>query len=86
MVRQAVADLVFRGDALADLADVLLRDVLGLTEGVVVCDWDTDFLDVAVVQILDVVLWDDEPVFVVETDTELLSDTDILDDPDSLAL
>ena len=38
MVRQAVADLVFRGDALADLADVLLRDVLGLTEGVVVCD------------------------------------------------
>lgn len=38
VVTQALADLVFSGDALADLADVLLRDVLGLTEGVVVCD------------------------------------------------
>jgi hypothetical protein len=38
VVTQALADLVFSGDALADLAVVLLRDVLGLTEGVVVCD------------------------------------------------
>lgn len=38
VVTQALADLVFREDALTDLADVLLRDVRGLTEGVVVCD------------------------------------------------
>ena len=38
VVTQALADLVFKGDTLADLADVLLRDVRGLTEGVVVCD------------------------------------------------
>jgi hypothetical protein len=38
VVTQALADLVFRGDALTDLADVLLREIKGLTEGVVVCD------------------------------------------------
>ena len=36
IVIQAVADLVFSGDALEDLSDVLLRDILELTEGVVV--------------------------------------------------
>ena len=33
-----VGDLVFKGDALADLAAVLLREIKELTDGVVVCD------------------------------------------------
>lgn len=38
IVTQALADLVFRGDALSDFLVLLLRDISGLTEGVVVCD------------------------------------------------
>jgi hypothetical protein len=37
-VTLVLADLVFKGDALADLAAVLLREMTELTEGVVVCD------------------------------------------------
>ena len=66
--------LVFRGEALDDLADVVLRDIREDEEGVVVWDWETVFLDVAVVQIVEVVLWDGEPVLVDELDTELLSE------------
>ncbi len=36
IVTQALADLVFSGDALADVCPVLLRDIRELTEGVVV--------------------------------------------------
>lgn len=71
-----VADLVLSGDALADLWAVLLRDIKELTEGVVVCDWDTVFLAVAVVQIVDVVLWDGDAVFVDELEVELLSEAE----------
>lgn len=37
-VTDLLADLVFKGDALDDLAAVLLRDVRDDKEGVVVCD------------------------------------------------
>lgn len=69
-----VGDLVFKGDALGDIADVLLLDIKELTEGVVVCDWETDFLAVAVVQIVDVVLWEGDAVLLDELDTELLNE------------
>jgi hypothetical protein len=36
IVTQALADLVFSGDALSDFLAELLRDILELTEGVVV--------------------------------------------------
>jgi hypothetical protein len=75
-VTDLLADLVFRGDALTDLWAVLLREIRDDTEGVVVWDWETDFLDVADVQIVDVVLWDGEAVFVVELETELLSEAE----------
>jgi hypothetical protein len=53
---------------------VLLREMTELTEGVVVCDWETDFLGVAVVQIVDVVLWEGDAVLLDELDTELLNE------------
>jgi hypothetical protein len=55
-VTDLLADLVFRAVALADLAELLLRDMRDDTEGVVVWDSDTDFLGVADVQMVDVVL------------------------------
>ena len=75
-VTDLVGDLVLSGDALADLAPLLLLDITELTEVVVVWDSDADFLAVAVVQILDVVLWDDEAVFDIELDTELLNEVE----------
>ena len=75
-VTDLVGDLVLNGDALADLWAVLLREIMGLTEGVLVWDSDADFLAVAVVQILDVVLCDGEAVFDIELDTELLNEVE----------
>lgn len=56
LVRIGLIDLVFNGDALADLAAVVLREMRGDEEGVVVCDSDAEILGVALVQMLDVVL------------------------------
>lgn len=55
-VTDLLADLVFSAVALDDLAELLLREMRDDTEGVVVWDSDADFLDVAVIEILDVVL------------------------------
>ena len=55
-VTDLLADLVFSAVALADLSALLLRDMRADKEGVVVWDSDADFLAVAVVQILEVVL------------------------------
>lgn len=55
-VTDLLADLVFSGVALDDLAELLLREMRDDTEGVVVWDSDADFLGVAVVQMVDVVL------------------------------
>jgi hypothetical protein len=68
--------LVFSAVALADLSALLLRDMRADKEGVVVWDSDADFLAVAVVHILEVVLWDGEAVFVVELEAELLSEVE----------
>ena len=51
-----LADLLFSAVALDDLAALLLREIRDDTEGVVVWDSDADFLEVAVIEILDVVL------------------------------
>ena len=71
-----VGDLVLSGDALADLWAVLLREMMGLTEGVLVWDSDADFLAVAVVQILDVVLCEGDAVFDIELEIELLNEAE----------
>lgn len=55
-VTDLLVDLVFSGVALDDLAAVLLREMRDDTEDVVVWDSDADFLEVAVIEILDVVL------------------------------
>ena len=56
IVTLGVIVFVFNGDALADLAAVLLREMRDDKEGVVVWDSDADFLAVADAQILEVVL------------------------------
>ena len=55
-VTDLLADLVFSAVALDDLAALLVRELRDDTEGVVVWDSDADFLEVAVVQMVDVVL------------------------------